>query len=117
MVLYLDMKGSISNEIFIAGAPILVTVEPASGYIFRLNSVDSRNQETWSRCWLENVDNETGPMERIVADQAKGIIGGIGLAFGDVEKLYQTDLFHIIIRSGYWVAVLMPGIFSHPQRI
>jgi len=87
----------ISDEIFI-GRPILVTVEPLSGHIIGLDLVDSRDKETWGACWLELVDNETGQIERIVADQAKGLLGGIELVCDDSEKIYQSDLFHVIMR-------------------
>jgi hypothetical protein len=95
----------ISDEIFI-GTPVLVTVEPLSGYILGLDLTASRDQETWGACWLELVDNETGQIERIIADQAKGLVGGIALIFDEAEKSYQSDLFHAIMRlvSGIWRA-------------
>ena len=101
-----------SDEIFINNRPVLVTVEPGSGFILRLDLADKRDGETWGCCWLEIVDNETGRVERIVADQAKGIIGGIGLIFDDAEKLYQTDLFHVIVRLAYWIGVLERQSYS-----
>lgn len=102
----------ISDEIFINGDPVLVTIEPGSGHILCLELADKRDAETWGCCWLEIVDNETGRVERIIADQAKGIIGGIGLVFDDVKKLYQTDLFHVIVRLAYWIGVLEHQAYS-----
>ncbi len=95
----------ISDEIFI-GAPILVTVEPVSGYILGVDLAEHRDQDTWGACWLELVDNETGQIERIVADQATGLIGGIELICDEPEKVYQSDLFHVLMRlvSGIWRA-------------
>jgi hypothetical protein len=95
----------ISDEIFV-GTPILVTVDGLSGYIIGLDLVQSRDQETWGACWLELVDNETGHIERIIADQAKGLVGGIELVCGDPKESYQSDLFHVIMRlvSGIWQA-------------
>jgi hypothetical protein len=95
----------ISDEIFI-GNPILVTVDALSGYILGLDLVDSRDQESWGACWLELVDNETGCIERIIADQAKGLVGGIELVCNAPQKCYQSDLFHVITRlvSGIWRA-------------
>jgi hypothetical protein len=90
----------ISDEIFI-GTPILVTVEPLSGYILSLELVDHRDKETWGACWIELLDNETGYIERIIADQAKGLLGGIELLFDDhddVKVIFQGDMFHIIMR-------------------
>jgi hypothetical protein len=95
----------ISDEIFI-GRPILVTVEPLSGDIVGLDLADSRDKETWGACWLELVDNESGQIERIIADQAKGLVGGIELIFDEAQKIYQSDLFHVLMRlvSGIWRA-------------
>jgi hypothetical protein len=90
----------ICDEIFI-GSPILVTVEPSSGYILSLELVESRDKETWGACWIELVDNETGYIERIIADQAKGLLGGIELLFeehGKVKLVFQGDMFHLIMR-------------------
>lgn len=90
----------ISDEIFI-GSPILVTVEPLSGYILSLELVDSRDKETWGACWIELIDNETGHIERIIADQAKGLLGGIELLCddsGQAKVIFQGDMFHIIMR-------------------
>lgn len=102
----------VSDEIFINASPVLVTVEPASGCILGLNLATSRDQETWGCCWLEIVDNDTGTVERIVADQAKGIMGAIGLLFDDIEEMYQTDLFHVIVRLSYWIGVLERQAYS-----
>jgi hypothetical protein len=95
----------ISDEIFI-GNPILVTVDALSGYILSLELVDSRDQESWGACWLELVDNDTGCIERIIADQAQGLVGGIELVCDDPQKRYQSDLFHVITRlvAGIWRA-------------
>jgi hypothetical protein len=90
----------ISDEIFI-GTPILVTVEPLSGYILSLELVAHRDKETWGACWIELIDNETGHIERIIADQAKGLLGGIELLCdesGKAKVIFQGDMFHIIMR-------------------
>jgi hypothetical protein len=92
----------ISDEIFI-GTPVLVTVEPVSGYILGLDLADGRDQETWGICWLELVDNETGQIERIIADQAKGLVGGIELVCDEPKQSYQSDLFHVILRLVYGI--------------
>jgi hypothetical protein len=95
----------ISDEIFI-GTPVLVTVEALSGYLLSLELAESRDQETWGACWLELVDGDTGQIECIIADQAKGLLGGIALVCDEPKKIYQSDLFHVIMRlvSGIWRA-------------
>jgi len=90
----------ISDEIFI-GAPILVTVEPLSGYILSVELVERRDKETWGACWIELIDNESGHIEQIIADLGKGLLGGIELLCEDREKakvIFQGDMFHIIMR-------------------
>jgi hypothetical protein len=89
----------ICDEIFI-DCPILVTVEPLSDYILSLELVESRDKEIWGACWIELVDNETGHIERIIADQAKGLLGGIELLFEERDEaklIFQGDLFHILM--------------------
>jgi hypothetical protein len=90
----------VSDEIFI-GHPILVTVEPQSNYLLSLELVDSRDKVTWGACWFELVDAETGRIERIVADLAKGLVGGIDELLEDrhaATQVFQGDLFHLILR-------------------
>ena len=90
----------ICDEIFI-GSPILVTVEPLSAYLLSLELVESRDKDIWGACWIELVDNETGHIERIIADQAKGLFGGIELLCDerdDAKLIFQGDMFHIIMR-------------------
>jgi hypothetical protein len=90
----------VSDEIFV-GQPILVTVEPLSNYLRSLEAVNTRDKVTWGACWFELVDAETGQVERIVADLAKGLVGGIEERFGSqqaVPQIFQGDLFHLIMR-------------------
>jgi hypothetical protein len=90
----------VSDEVFI-GQPILVTVEPLSNYILSLELVETRDMVTWGACWYELLDADTGRVDRIVADLAKGLVGGIEELLGErkaATKLFQGDLFHLIMR-------------------
>ena len=90
----------VSDEIFI-GQPILVTVEPLSNYVLSLELVTTRDRLTWGACWFELVEADTGRVERIVADLAKGLVGGIEELLGSrkaATQLFQGDLFHLIMR-------------------
>lgn len=90
----------VSDEIFV-GQPILVTVEPLSNYLLSLELVETRDKVTWGACWFEMVDAETGHVERIVADLAKGLVGGIKEMLGThqaAQQVFQGDLFHLIMR-------------------
>ena len=76
-------------------------MEPVSGYLLSLDVVESLDQVTWGACWLELLDTDTGQIERIIADQAKGRLGGIALRYDDhdaVKQVFQGDLFHLLMR-------------------
>jgi hypothetical protein len=104
----------VSDEIFGHSDSVLVVVEPLSGYILRLELVKNHDKETWGVCWLDIVNNETGLVEKIIADQGKGIVGGIGLLFS--EDVYRSDLFHVMIRLGYWLGVLERKAYSSIEK-
>jgi hypothetical protein len=90
----------VSDEMFV-GLPILVTVEPLSNYLLSLELVESRDKVTWGACWFELVDGDTGQVERVVADLAKGLMGGLEELLGSrtqATQLFQGDLFHLIMR-------------------
>ncbi|MCP4401655.1 MAG: hypothetical protein GY801_30685 [bacterium] len=90
----------VSDEIFV-GHPILVTVEPLSNYLLSLELVGTRDKVTWGACWLELVDAETGQVDRIVADLAKGLVGGIEEMLGSrktATQIFQGNLLHLIMR-------------------
>lgn len=90
----------ISDEIFGNGQPILVTISSQSGCILQLKKVSRRDMESWGVCWLEIVGAD-GQVERVVADMAKGIIGGVSLVFP--EAVYQSDLLHVIMPLSFWL--------------
>ncbi len=93
------------DEIFINGRPILVTVDAFSGYILGMRLADHRDSDTWEEFILEIVDPETGQVERIIADQGKGIVAMVDALFP--EGIYQSDLYHVVIFLSHWIGVLL----------
>jgi len=81
-----------SDEIFINRRPILISVDPHSGYILDLTVCEMRDADTWGYCWLEMLDNQTGNITRIVADLGTGMQGAINELFH--KAIFQSDLFH-----------------------
>jgi hypothetical protein len=80
------------DEIFTLGQPILVTVEPRSLAILKIELVDNREAETWKKHWEALTD--TGLIERptVVADQGAGLVKGCAL----MGLMHHPDLFHLL---------------------
>ncbi len=81
-----------SDEIFLNGEPVLISVDPSSGYILDISLCEKRDSDSWSYCWLEMLDNDTGKISKIVADLGTGMQGAINELFH--KALFQSDLFH-----------------------
>jgi hypothetical protein len=81
------------DEIFQAGAPVLVGVDTASTYCYLLSLEDHRDAETWGVRLLELVDQGFAP-EATIADAGSGLRAGQALALPAVPC--RGDLFHVI---------------------
>ncbi|MCP4377927.1 MAG: hypothetical protein GY794_17335, partial [bacterium] len=90
-----------SDEIFSKIIPILVTVDPCSSAILRIELANSRKAEDWKRHFECLRDNG---MEAIylVSDEGKGIRAGHAEVMSDVVR--QSDTYHAIAHQlGDWV--------------
>ena len=81
-----------SDEIFLNGRPLLISVDPYSGYILDMTLCEMRDADSWGYCWLEMLDDQTGEVTKIVADLGTGMQGAINELFH--KALFQSDLFH-----------------------
>jgi hypothetical protein len=90
-----------SDEIFSKSRPILLTVDPISSAILRIELADSRTADDWRehfQCLFNNGVNAI----YLVSDQGKGLIGGHAAAMNDVPR--QSDTYHAIAHVlGQWV--------------
>jgi hypothetical protein len=80
------------DEIFTLGQPILLTVEPRSLAILKIELVDNREAETWKKHWEALA--EAGLIEHptVVADQGAGLVKGCAL----MGLMHHPDLFHLL---------------------
>lgn len=89
-----------SDEIFSKTTPILVTVDPGSSAILRIELADSRKAEDWKRhfeCLYENGVEAI----YLVADEGQGIRAGHAAVMSDVVR--QSDTYHAISHQlGSW---------------
>jgi hypothetical protein len=80
------------DEICTLGQPILLTVEPRSLAILKIELVDNREAETWKKPWEALA--EAGLIEHptVVADQGAGLVKGCAL----MGLLHHPDWFHLL---------------------
>src|SRR5438132_7037460 len=64
------------DEIFTLGQPILLTVEPRSLAILKIELVDNREAETWKKHWKALADAGLIEHPTVVADQGAGLVKG-----------------------------------------
>jgi hypothetical protein len=80
------------DEIFTLGQPILITVEPRSLAILKIELVDNREAETWKKHWEALVDAGLIAHQTVVADQGAGLVKGCEL----MGLMHHPDLFHLL---------------------
>jgi len=89
-----------SDEIFSKTTPILVTVDPCSSAILRIELADSRKAEDWKRHFECLYDNGVEAIY-LVADEGQGIRAGHAEVMSDVVR--QSDTYHAIAHQlGSW---------------
>ncbi len=89
-----------SDEIFSKTTPILITVDPISSVILRMELADSRKAEDWKRHFECLSDNGVVAVY-LVSDDGKGIRAGHAEVMSDVVR--QSDTYHAIAHQlGSW---------------
>jgi len=90
--LALGLNDGEEPEIFTRGQPILLTVEPRSLAILKIELVENREAETWKQHW--DALAETGLLEQqtVVSDQGPGLLKGCTL----MGLTHHPDLFHLL---------------------
>jgi len=89
-----------SDEIFSKTTPILVTVDPCSSAILRIELADSRKAEDWKRHFECLYDNGVEAIY-LVCDEGKGLRAGHAEVMSDVVR--QSDTYHAIAHQlGSW---------------
>ena len=90
----------LSDEIFSKSIPILVTVEPISSAILRIELADSRKAEDWKKHWKCLEDNGYCAIY-LVSDEGSGICTAKEEALRDLIR--QPDTYHAIAHQlGLW---------------
>jgi len=80
------------DEIFTLGRPILLTVEPRSLAILKIELGDNREAETWKKHWEALAEAGLIEHQTVVADQGAGLVKGCAL----MGLRHHPDLFHLL---------------------
>jgi hypothetical protein len=90
-----------SDEIFSKNTPILVTVDPVSSAILKMELSDTRKAKDWVEHW-NCIENNGHIAVYLVSDEGSGLTSGYSQGLSDVS--WQPDTFHTIAhRLGLWV--------------
>ena len=100
----------LSDELFSKSIPILVTVEPISSAILRIELADSRKAEDWKKHWKCLEDNGYCAIY-LVSDEGSGICTAHAEALADIIR--QPDTYHALAHQlGKWVKILEAAAYK-----
>jgi Transposase, Mutator family len=103
-----------SDEIFSKSVPILITVDPCSSAILRMELADSRNADDWKN-HFECLSNNRIEAIYLVSDEGAGIRAGHAKVMND--KLRQSDTYHGIAHNlGSWVGRLETAAYAAIEK-
>jgi len=100
----------LSDEIFSKSIPILVTVDPISSAILRIELADSRKAEDWKKHWKCLEENGYYAIY-LCSDEGKGICTAKEEALADIIR--QPDTYHAIAHQlGQFVDILEKAAYK-----
>jgi len=82
----------VCDEIFTRGQPILITVEPCSLAILKIELGKNREAETWKHHWTTLAEAGLIEQQTVVSDQGSGLVKGCAL----MGLTHHPDLFHLL---------------------
>jgi hypothetical protein len=99
-----------SDEVFAKSQPILITVDPKSSVILRIELAENRNGDTWA-VHFEIIEKNGITALNIVSDAGTGLKNGIKKALKNT--IYQPDTFHAIAyRLGKYADILLKNAYK-----
>jgi hypothetical protein len=103
-----------SDKIFSKNVPILITVDPCSSAILRMELADSRNADDWKN-HFECLTCHGLKAIYLVSDDGTGIRAGHAKAMGDGVR--QSDTYHAIAhRLGSWSGRLETAAYAAIEK-
>lgn len=94
----------VSDEIYSKDIPILITVEPISSAILKIELADARKAENWKKHWERLEENGYSALY-LVSDEGIGLCTAQKEALADIIR--QPDTYHAAAHHlGRWVNIL-----------
>lgn len=90
------IKIGVSDEIFQAGDPVLVGVDPISTFVYLMVPSERRDSVSWYIAYCEKKENQGLYIKESVTDGGLGMKKGIKEAYE--ELLEQYDIFHMLMK-------------------
>ena len=104
----------LSDEIFAKNIPILVTVDPISSAILRIELANARKVEDWKNHW-ECLQKNGYIATYLVTDEGRGLCAAQKEALADIIR--QPDTYHAIAHQlGNWVNRLEGAAYKAIQK-
>ena len=82
----------VCDEILTRGQPMLLTVEPRSLAILKIELGKNREAETWKHHWTTLAEAGLIEQQTVVSDQGSGLVKGCAL----MGLTHHPDLFHLL---------------------
>ena len=99
-----------SDELFSKSRPILITVDPVSSAILKVELADTRKVDDWKRHW-ECLENNGYVAIYLVSDEGKSLCQAQKEALVDIIR--QPDTYHAIAHQlGKWVNILESAAYK-----
>lgn len=90
------IKIGVSDEIFQAGDPVLVGVDPLSTYVYLMNRSEKRDSVSWWMAYCEKQENQELNLEESITDGGLGMKKGIKEVYENIHEQY--DIFHMLMK-------------------
>lgn len=100
----------LSDEIFSGGIPVLITVDPISSAILKIELAEKRRAEEWKKHWI-CLENNGFEAIYLVTDEGSGLCSAHDEFFLGVMR--QPDTFHAVAyRLGSWLKRLETSAYK-----
>lgn len=90
------IKIGVSDEIFQAGDPVLIGVDPLSTFVYLMVPSEKRDSVAWWLAYCEKQERQGLNIEESVTDGGTGMKKGIKEAFEKIREQY--DIFHLLMK-------------------
>ena len=90
------IKIGVSDEIFQAGDPVLVGVDPISTFVYLIVPSARRDSVSWWAAYCEKQESQGLNIEESVTDGGLGMKKGIREVYEDIQEQY--DIFHMLMK-------------------